>query len=580
MNFPRPISSQSTQLQQMWPTFLVVLLSWLSIVLCLDPAGSYPSLPEGPGLTVDEIFNVEQGVYLWEQTRSLGWLNLVPGASQEAYRPGNSFYLPDHPPLGRLWLGVHNHLTWWLFPPYKPEGFFVTACARTGSSTAFALTVLLVGWAATRWNGPIAGGLTALSLVLMPRVYGHAHLASLETITNLTCTAAVLSVAHWWNGPLPPTRRTAILTGVLWGLALLTKIQAILIPIPVCLWALWRWRKAAAVPLLLWGATAVLVFYGLWPYLWFDPINHVLEYLGRTTNRATINVWYLGQKFKDKEVPWHYPFAMFALTVPLILHGLGVIGLLTSKRPASSSTQTASPAPKSIPSHTAPPNQPSARDRDYLILGCMIFPLIIFALPGIAVYDGERLFLTVFPLWSIFVGRGWYTLGRWLTSSIRFQPAAIIGTSIPLVLALWSLISISPCHLSYYNNLTSLAPTKSTSPPLLEVDYWGSSITRSFLQELVQQVPEGEIVAILPTLHQFQADDYWQQSPILRKHRIKTIPYEAKGSADQNVVIFQRLADLPHDSLLNSSDQFLVGTVRNNRLLAYLILKRASVRDE
>ena len=115
---------------------VVALLSWLSIVASLDPAGSYPGMPEGPGLTIDEVFNVEQGVYLVEQGRALGWLNLIPGTSQEAYRREHG-YNPDHPPLGRWWLGVHHHATWALFPPFNPEGYCVTACARATYGASF-----------------------------------------------------------------------------------------------------------------------------------------------------------------------------------------------------------------------------------------------------------------------------------------------------------------------------------------------------------------------------------------------------------------------------------------------------------
>ena len=271
-------------------------------------------MPEGPGLTVDEIFNVQQGVYLVNQSRALGWINLIPGTSLEAFRPSNG-YLPDHPPLGRYWLGVHHELTWWLFPPSDPDGFFVTSCARTGSATAFALTVFLVGTMASWWWGPRTGFFAALSLVLMPRVFGHAHLASLETITNLTCTAAVLSVAHSWNGKEAPSWQICCLTGALFGLALLTKIQAILIPVPVAIWCLWRWRQRAIVPLLIWSATAFVVFLAGWPYLWFESTKHLMEYLGRTTNRMTLSVWYFGTKYSDKAVPWHYPFVIFTLTV-------------------------------------------------------------------------------------------------------------------------------------------------------------------------------------------------------------------------------------------------------------------------
>ena len=153
-----------------WPIIVVAVLCWISIIACIDPAGSYPQMPEGPGLTIDEVFNVEQGVYLLAQARALGWLNLIPGTAQEAYKVENG-YNPDHPPLGRWWLGVHHDLAWSIAPPDRPEGPIVTACARTGSATAFALTVLMIGWISSCWWGRPAGVMAAISLVLMPRVY-------------------------------------------------------------------------------------------------------------------------------------------------------------------------------------------------------------------------------------------------------------------------------------------------------------------------------------------------------------------------------------------------------------------------
>ncbi|MEI8019070.1 MAG: hypothetical protein WCH39_12785 [Schlesneria sp.] len=548
-------STDLTRPQGVWPVAIVAFLSWFSIVCCVDPAGSYPSMPEGPGLTVDEIFNVEQGVYLVEQSKALGWLNLIPGSSQEAYRKQNG-YNPDHPPLGRWWLGVHHHLTWWLAPPLDPEGYCVTACARTGSATAFALTVFLIGCLANSWSGRSTGVLTAISLVLMPRVYGHAHLASLETITNLTCTAAVLSVAAWWNGPVLLTRRAAMFAGVLMGLALLTKIQAVLIPIPVIVWTFWRWREKAFVPLVIWGLTACLVFFASWPYLWFDPLEKTAEYLGRTTNRATIQVWYWGQKYVDKIVPWHYPLMMFALTVPVVLHGLGLLGLFygskgnigySDKSHADQTTNNELVLSNLQPLTEVPAQRGANRNaisRDLLLLVCMLFPLIVFSLPGVAVYDGERLFLTCFPLWAIFVGRGWSVCWRWLSCRIRSQPTALAVWSALLLLAASPLVTMSPCHLCYYNGFAKLIMIADGNDKRFEVDYWGVGITRSLLQQLVKEVPAGSSVAILPTLHQFQAADYRRQSPLLRAHGIKTVEYRPSPDGPDFMLIYRRLADL------------------------------------
>jgi len=45
------------------PAFIAVL-AFLAVVAAIDPAGSYPDMPQGPGLTTDEMFNAEEGVRL------------------------------------------------------------------------------------------------------------------------------------------------------------------------------------------------------------------------------------------------------------------------------------------------------------------------------------------------------------------------------------------------------------------------------------------------------------------------------------------------------------------------------------
>ena len=92
---------------------------------------------------MDEVFNVQQGVFLAEAVRTHGVWLMDPQNLREVFSP--PLHLPDHPPLGRFWLGVHHQVMWWLAPPTDPDGPFVVACARPGSATAFALTVLLVG---------------------------------------------------------------------------------------------------------------------------------------------------------------------------------------------------------------------------------------------------------------------------------------------------------------------------------------------------------------------------------------------------------------------------------------------------
>ena len=391
------------QRQSRWCDLLgpavVAIVALMAVVLTLDAAGDYPKLFEGPGITLDESFNVQMGVYQWNALREYNVALLHPDSVREVFGPGSN-YNPDHPPLGRVWLGFWHDLTKWLFPPTDHPSPFVTDCARVGSATAFALTVFLIGAFATQWYGRIAGIVTAVSLALIPRVFAHAHLASLETFMNLTYSATVLAVAHWWepathqgaDAPRSPGRLSwpvAALTGVLFGLALLSKMQAILIPPAVGVWALWHWRQRAIVPLLIFGIVGFVVFFVGWPWLWLDPAQHLREYFARTTNRTVLHCYYLGQIWIDKEVPWHYPFVMFSVTVPIGLHLLALFGLWGEGRAW---------------------RQP----REQLLLAATLFPLLLFALPGVAVYDGERLFLVSYPLWAVLVGRGTSVVLSWL----------------------------------------------------------------------------------------------------------------------------------------------------------------------
>lgn len=499
-----------------WPG-VIACATLVLVLLQLDPGGSYPSLPEGPGVTVDEIFNVEQGVFLVEGVRAYNLALLDPRSGLELF--SNPAYLPDHPPVGRLWLGLHHHLARWMVPPADPDGLIVTACARTGSATAFALTVWLIGWTATVWWGRAAGAATALALVLMPRPFGHAHLAALETVTSLTCTAALVA-SVWAAQRREHVTCAALLAGVAAGLALLTKIQAILwMPLLAVLWATsiprLGWR-----PALLWFAMTVGVFFFVWPWLWLDPVGHVLEYLGRTTNRAELSVWYFGRHYGDRSVPWHFPFVVFLGTTPLITLGMALVGVIRQRRPSADSEWM-------LP-------------REGVLMAAVLVPLIVFALPGVAVYDQERLFLIICPPVALLAGRGWRLLQDQWPVPIAGRVGGLAAVGVAALLGV-NQFSCSPCYLSGFGALAGGLPGAAASGQ--EVTYWGDSLTRELLAATARIVPEGESVGLAPVLHQFQVDDLVRQSPILRRRGLRVV---AAGDADRPRwrLIYWRRADL------------------------------------
>lgn len=542
-------------------------------------------MPEGPGVTVDETFNVQMGWYLVEAFRELGIASFHPTSLMEVF----AAYNPDHPPLGRLWLGLF-HAAAELIAPAVAEGPFVTVSARVGSAFAFALTVLAVGWMTGCRFGSVAGTLAATSLALMPRLFGHAHFASLETVTGLTWTLTVLSTGLMWSREEGPSDRVAVVTGFLFGLTLLTKIQAIILPPLVVVWALSHWRRRAFRPLAIWMAVGGGVFVAGWPWLWIDLPGHLAEYFGRTTGRLTLNVWYAGEKFADRDVPWHYSWVMFLVTVPPGLHLFAAAGILRFGRQFQ--------------------NRPELT----LLIGSVMAPLILFSMPGVSVYDGVRLFLVSFPGWAVFAGLGGGLLYEWLATELALLPKASDPDSVTgspsaaiqparsaaanlarrlkltrvrhpgIILAAvfagqaMGLVWTHPYQLAYYNAF--VGGLNGASRLGFETTYWGDTLSRSLLLEVARRVPEGSTIEIAPVLHQFQVAAIQTQCPLLKRNNLTLRAYDRNRKEARFLIVFHRRADMPRRGELDAAGwKVQVATQRQRTLLASFYQRKPVSRE-
>ena len=510
------MKSESRFHPRLWTgPLLVSLVAWGLVIVALDPGGDYPNWPGGPGPTLDESFNVQQGAYFVHEAKEYGWGVLAPASLQEIFRdPADdpaSVYNPDHPPLGRLWLGVAGELARQAAPSVAPVNEIRIVYARFGSATAYALTILIVGWVTARWYGAGSGFCAALALFLMPRVFGHAHLAALESVTNLFYTIAALAVASLWTGTQAPTKKAAVFCGFLWGLAMLTKIQGVLLMVPVGIWGLCYWRGKSILPGALFGLAGAVTLFALWPWLWSNSFEHLQDYLGRTTDRSINKVYYLGEVWVDhedptvpeladyREIPWHYSLVMFAVTVPFAFQLLGLLGLNVK------TTGRRFDGPMQV------------------VLACMLFPLVLFCLPGVAVYDGVRLFLVSFPLWAIPIGRGGACLWDWFTARAGLF-GKIVWTLVFFGSQLVSMFVLEPCLLSYYN--LGAGSLRGANAIGFEPTYWADSLHRDFQKEVVEAIPPGSRVGLVPVLHQFQVEAFLHESLIFREQGIRLEPFD------------------------------------------------------
>ncbi|MEM1062222.1 MAG: hypothetical protein AAGJ97_07835, partial [Planctomycetota bacterium] len=610
----------------------------------LDPFGAETDArawAQGPGLTVDEMFNVQEGARLSFGLRmwalgAVSWGDVWRDAAD--YGPGEEaplgYHLADHPPLGRVWLGVWHDVSRSIWNPYPDRPRFTALDARLGSAVAFALTVLLVTRFTRKRAGPIAGFAAGLALVLMPRPFGHAHIAALETVTNLATTAVILHVAGRWKSEPERSREgtkksavarpfasrlgllltpavpwtTAAGSGGLWGVAMLTKIQAVLLVPPLVMWALWRFRFGAVVPLAIAATAGAVVFFVGWPWLWLDPAGHLVEYFGRTTDRVPIRVLYFGTVYEDVDVPWHYPWVMTGLTTPWALLGLAVVPLLTAARsllkgeprgvspgmgPVKSERNGSETAdvPR-VPDH---PGTDAARlaDRGVIVLLALavLLPLAVFSRPGTPVYDGCRLFLIVFPLVAVLAGQGLRTIASLVFNAeakSRMNLAVGLGSlAVCCVLLAGPPLPSCWCRFPLALGGVSVRTSWVGGPlPPHDGDYWGHAVTGRLTRAAAAAVgPDGRFV-LEPHLHPFQSRWLSEQSPLLRKARISAIPPEDAADRDGRVLLrFDRRAYLPDQKFVPERDRALLAGERTVdvpgfQLLAGVWDRRGSRADD
>jgi 4-amino-4-deoxy-L-arabinose transferase-like glycosyltransferase len=417
-----------------------------------------------PGLTIDEPLDVRPGrtyvATLWARGRHFFDRPVVDAAFADN---------AEHPPLGRWLLGLASMLAEpleILLAGPDPVGLYVGA-GRLAPALAFAVLVGLVTHTAARRWGESAGAAAGISLLIMPRVFAHAHLAALDTFLALFWTLALLAADRALE------RRRPVLAGmgagVALALALLTKIHAWFL-LPILL--LWFWfrlglRRGTAA-WTAWAATGCALFFLGWPWLWYDPLGRLARFWGTGLHRVALRVQYFGQVYDDRDVPWHYPWFYFAATVPVGLQALGSLGLLQGWR-----ARRIDPFP--------------------LVLAGSIAVFLGLFSTRTPVYDGERLFLLVFPLWALLIGRGfasaWGRLGKGLRGVLV---AGLLAQG-------YGVLALHPFGLSYYNLLVGGLPGAERLG--LELTYWGDAVDGVLLDRLARDAVPRAPSALAPTLY-------------------------------------------------------------------------------
>ncbi len=371
-------------------TFVLVL----SLLWTLLPA---------QGLTDDDDFYAPAGI------QYAGWLGDVvtqPSLAFTKQSVDRAFKTNrEHPPFAKFVIGASHALT------HKALGLFGDLDgARSGVALLCALLCAVLVRLLWRPLGPGTALLSVLLLLSLPRFLFHSQVATLDV--PVAAMVVFTTAAFFWG---ERSVKWAWATGLIFGLALLTKLNAPFAAIPATIYAVvGRWRGfhrssgrgvvALALPpipraLIAMALLGPVVFFACWPWLWFDTVKRLGEYLAFHLSHYPILLFYQGEIFTKPFAPWHMPFTMAAGVTPMPVLLLGLVG---SGLAVGSLVRLARHA-----DDEGAVSRVSSTDRLLaLVLLQALFAIGIVAFSNVPKYGGEKLFMPFFPLFCVLAAAG------------------------------------------------------------------------------------------------------------------------------------------------------------------------------
>ncbi len=349
---------------------------------------------------------------------------------------------------------------------------------RLPHALLFGLTVGLLFLLGTREYGRIGGFAAALMYALMPRVFGHAHIAASETPLTffivLTVYCFLVSNRFW---PF------ALFTGVAFGLAVATKVSALMLPIPLMIWGQLYKRRDYASNIFAMAFIAPVIMLAVWPWLWYDGFKRFFAYLLFYLEHQKTAVYYLGRiwGYNGPDAPFYYPLHMVAVVVPVWIIVFMILGLLRAlfssvRRPATIL---------------------------FVVLAACWIGLSM--LPTAPRYDGERLFFPAFAFLALVAGGGFSLLfdgvrrlRRRRSGDVAVRETGYVAAIVLLLLSGYGVADLyfsHPNQLNYFN--WSVGRAKGAYERGFETSYWGEAVNEEVTDYLNTILKPGDKVKTL-----------------------------------------------------------------------------------
>ena len=355
-----------------------------------------------------------------------------------------------------------------------------------------------------------------IAVLLVPRVFAHAHFA---TCDGVLMAAWLLAVATFPNKvqnaecrvqneecrtqyPVLCTLHSALIWGFCFGLTLSAKFTGWAICAPFLMMSVVQSAKRktqsakhtilhsafcilhSALPYVLGGCMALLVFYLLNPPLWHRPLAGFAEFLHLNTHRGEFNIGILfwGRMYDlDHPLPWYNTLVWVAITLPTLFFVMMPFGLRRMFSRANSSNKM-----------QADETHANRIRFSWLIVLNALVLLIVRAIPGTPPHDGVRLFVPAFPFLAIIAGIGMSQLWQ----ATRQKLACRLVVVLVLVVGMSNMVFYAPQWLSFYNAV--IGGVQGASRKGFEPTYYWDALDAEVIAVLNANTRENEKICFTP----------------------------------------------------------------------------------
>jgi hypothetical protein len=285
--------------------------------------------------------------------------------------------------------------------------------------------------------------ISTASLALFPSFVGFSHVLVKDIPMAFFFFLSIFSCVRAYE-----TQRTAwiIMAGILFGLSINVKINALFIPIILGVWLVVANKNLGCLKTfldkkwLLLPAMSLTTVYASWPFLWLHPIAHfraMIRHFVRDIPLQRIEVTYLGNIFTSGvDVPWHYAPVYLGMSTPLVILAFSAVGFFLMAKDTIDSKNKMSPL---------------VLIWFFVVIGKFMFTNVT--------YSGIRLFLEAVPALCVMAGYGaacMYTRAFGFMGSLRPAYKHALLSFVFIVLYVPTLIAniqIHPYQFGYFNEL-------------------------------------------------------------------------------------------------------------------------------